>query len=109
MRDEEISTRRKDETSSHSQTCRTPVSPELLRFHHSHVFLPVFDPRAAQRPFFTWFGDRFYELTAIGSPYVYVFLVNPCRDNVRFDRRPYHGGFHGLYATCLQRRTEFED
>mgnify|MGYP003342106496 FL=1 len=83
--------------------------PEALLFHHSDVLLPSFDPRAAGRPFFAWFGDRFYELTAIGSPYVYFFLVNPRRDNVRFDSRPYHGGFHGLYATYLQRRTEFED
>lgn len=81
--------------------------PEALLFHHSDVLLPAFDPVAAGRPFYSWFGDRFYELTAIGSPYVYFFLVNPHRDNVRFDSRPYHGGFHGLYATYLQRKVEF--
>lgn len=85
------------------------ATPEVLLFHHSDSFLPRFDPRAAGRPFFTWFGDRFYELTSIGSPYVYLFLVNPLRDSVHFDSRPYHGGFHGLYATLVQRQAEFED
>lgn len=83
------------------------MSPEVLLFHHSDGYHDFFDPIAAGRPFFAWFGDRYYELTGIGSPFVYLFLLNPRRDGVKLDSRPYHGGFHGLYSTFLQRRDDF--
>lgn len=82
---------------------------EILLFHHSDKVRNWTDDYEPSQQAFFWFSDRFHELTAIGSEFIYFFLVNPKRDNVALSSRPYAGGFHGLFATYKQRREEFDD
>jgi hypothetical protein len=82
------------------------MNRELFFFHHSDIprtWTTDVDP---DHQVFLWFADRYNELSFIGSKYIYFFMINPSRDNVRLTARPYGGGFHGLFATHLMRHRD---
>lgn len=81
----------------------------ILLFHHSDRPRSWSDDFQTNQQCFCWFSDRFHELSYIGSQYIYFFLVNPRRDNIRLVSRPFWGGFHGLYSGYLHRRETFEN
>ena len=76
------------------------VMSKLLLIHNSDMLFDTLQPPDDKRPNFYWYTDRF--VSHIGtSKYIYIFVVNPKRDNVELRCRREPFDFDALHKDWL--------
>lgn len=80
---------------------------KLLLIHNSDKLFDVLQPPDDKRPNFYWYTDRF--VSHIGTfKYIYIFVVNPKRDNVELRCRREPFDFDAMHKDWLYFR-DYED